>query len=82
MSNSTRPQLSMYVRERIKTLLVKGASVSEVVDELETENISTCRQTVWRLKRHIDIRGTIRPLPKSGHQLNLLHSQCNGLKTQ
>ena len=71
MSNSTRPQLSMYARERIKTLLVKGASVSEVVDELEKENISTCRQTVWRLKRHIDIHGTIMPLPKSGRPTKL-----------
>ena len=33
---------------------------------LEKEGIVTCRQTVWRLKRHINTFCSINPLPKSG----------------
>ena len=33
---------------------------------LSKEGIITCRQTVWRLERHINTYGTIVPLPKCG----------------
>ena len=29
-----------------------GAKVAETVEALEREGITTCRQTVWRLRRH------------------------------
>ena len=66
-----RPRLSMYSRERIKNLLSDGASTSDVVEKLQNENVFTCRQTVWRLKRHIDTHGTIKPLAKSGRPTKL-----------
>ena len=67
VSGSThRPQLSLYSRQRIRQLLSGGLSCSQVVEAMRKEGISTCRQTVWRLERHIKTYGTIEPLPKSG----------------
>ena len=65
------PRLSMYSRERIKVLLHDGASIAEIVDALKKEDIITCRQTVWRLQRHLDAHGSITPLPKSGRPTKL-----------
>ena len=65
------PRLSLYSRERIKVLLRDGASIAEIVDALKKEDIITCRQTVWRLQRHLDAHGSITPLPKSGRPTKL-----------
>lgn len=62
----SRPRLSSYARERIRQLLSGGSSCNDIVRVLEKEGITTCRQTVWRLEKHINTYGTIRPLPKSG----------------
>jgi transposase len=48
-----------------------GASVAQVVRTLKVEGIITCRQTVWRLQRHIVEHGTVDPLPKSGRPTKL-----------
>ena len=53
------PQLSVYARERIQNLLEQGLSCAYVLTTVKLEGISTCRQTVWRLKQHIQERGTI-----------------------
>ena len=67
-----RPRrLSMYARERIRQLLSGGLSCSQVVDVLKEEDIHTCRQSVWRLKRHINTHGTLMPLSKSGRPTKL-----------
>ena len=66
-----RPRLSMYARERVRILLSEGYLASEVVRILGLEGIDTCRQTVWRLERHIRVHGTIKPLPKSGRPTKL-----------
>ena len=68
MANSSslhrqRPRLSMYARERIRQLLSEGSTCVEVVTALRQEGIDTCRQTVWRLERHITVHGTVQPLP-------------------
>ena len=63
-----RPYLSMYARERICNLAKDGLGTTEILLRLRKENIPTCRQTVWRLQRHIAI---IKPLPKSGHPKKL-----------
>lgn len=68
---SQRPRLSLYARERIRRCLLEGKSVSVTVHVLESEGIDTCRQTVWRIRRHIRINGTIDPLPKSGRPTKL-----------
>ena len=67
-----RPQLSLYARERIQNLLDQGLSCADVVTTVKLEGISTCCQTVWRLKQHTQERGTIRPLPKSGRPTKLI----------
>ena len=59
MSGSRRPRLSMYARERVRQLLSGGYSCSDIVRVLSSEGITTCRQTVWRLERHINFHGTI-----------------------
>ena len=62
----SRPRLSLYARERIRQLLSGGRSYSEIVQILKSEGIVTCRQTVWRLEKHINAHDTIIPLPKPG----------------
>lgn len=63
-------RLSMYARERIHHLL-QGRSISATLRVLDNEGVSTCRQTVWRIRRHIHISGTAHPLPKSGRPTKL-----------
>ena len=55
-----------YAREKIRQLLSGGRSCSEIVQILKSEGIVTCRQTVWRLEKHINAHDTIIPLPKPG----------------
>ena len=66
-----RPRLSMYARERIRQLSSDGTSVAQMVEVLKEEGIATCRQTVWRLQRHIEEYGTVAPLHKSGRLTKL-----------
>jgi transposase len=61
----------MYARERVRQMLSEGSSCSEIVTALRLEGISTCRQTIWRLERHIRLYETIAPLPKSGRPTKL-----------
>ena len=66
-----RPQLLLYARERIRQLLSGGLTCTQIVEALQREGINTCRQTVWRLERHINTHGTIIPLRKSGRPTKL-----------
>ena len=66
-----RPRLSLYSRQRIKILLRDGATIAEIVDALKNEGILTCRQTVWRMKCHLEAHNSIEPLPKSGRPTKL-----------
>ena len=68
---TSRPRLSVYARERIRQLTRVRATVAEILDALRKEGICTCRQTVWRIQRHIEEYGTIEPLPKSGRPTKL-----------
>ena len=61
-----RPCLSLYARERIRKLTDGTSTVTDIV-----EGIITCRQTVWRIQRHIERHETIKPLPKSGRPTKL-----------
>ena len=74
-----RPRLSMYSRKRIQVLLQSGATIPDITDILKMEGIVTCRQTVWRMKRHIDLHRTLKPLPKSGRPTKL-NNNYNQLK--
>ena len=60
--------LSMYARECIQQLFLQGATIQQVMEVLSKEGIGACRQTVWRLKRHIHVNGSITPLSRSGRQ--------------
>lgn len=71
MTMTSRPRLSMYARERIRQLTREGATVTQVVKTLKREGVITCRQTVWRIQRHIEEYGSIEPLPKSGRPTKL-----------
>ena len=42
-----------------------------LVTALKREEIHTCRQTVWRLEKHILHYGTVSPLPKCGRPTKL-----------
>ena len=53
-------------------MLSEDMSHADIVSALRLEGISTCRQTVWRLDRHIRVNGTIDPLPKSGRPTKLI----------
>ena len=66
-----RPHLSMYARERIRQLLSGGSTCAEVVTALRQDGINTCRQTLWRLERHINAHETLKSLPKSGRLTKL-----------
>ena len=61
-----RNYLSMYARERIRQLFLQGATIPQVMEVLSNEGIEACRQTVWRLKRHIHVHGAVTPLSRSG----------------
>ena len=76
-----RPRLSMNARERTRQLLSGGSTCSEVVIALRQEGIDTCRQTVWRLERHIRAHGTINPLPKSGRPTKLTDVALQNIDT-
>lgn len=52
----------MYAQGHIGQLLSGGLSCSQVVHLMEDVDIRTCRQSVWRLKQHIN---TLMPLSKS-----------------
>ena len=66
-----RPRLSLYARERIRKLTDGTSTVTDIVEALKSEGIITCRQTVWRIQRHIERHETIQPLPKSGRPTKL-----------
>lgn len=66
-----RKYLSMYARLRIQQLLDECSTCTEVTNVLRREGIETSRQTVWRLERHIEMYGFVRPLPKSGRRTKL-----------
>ena len=69
-----RPRLTMYARERIRQMLSEGSTCREVATALSQEGIHTCRQTVWRLERHIKAHGSVLPLPKSGRPTKLTNT--------
>ena len=69
-----RPRLTMYARERIQQMLSEGSTCHEVATALSQEGIHTCRQTVWRLERHIKAHGSVLPLPKSGRPTKLTNT--------
>ena len=62
----SRPRLSMYARQHIRQLTNEDTSASKIVEALRQEGITTCRQTVWRIQRHIEDHSTVEPLHKSG----------------
>ena len=66
-----QPRLSMYAWERIRNMIKDGLGTTEILLSLRKENIETCRQTIWRLQRHIAMHDTINPLPMSGHPKKL-----------
>lgn len=61
-----RNYLSMYARECIRQIFLQGATIPQIMEVLSNEGIETCCQTVWRLKRHIHVHGTVTPLSRSG----------------
>ena len=61
----------MYARQRAMQLFEKQHNVSEVLIQLREEGITPCRQTLWRLRKHIENHGTFMPLPKSGQPCKL-----------
>lgn len=67
----TGKQLSLYARERMLALLSSGASIKEVLKELEKEGINPCRQTVWRFWCHYRKYGFLAPRPRSGRHTKL-----------
>ena len=78
----TRPRshLSLYARERIRQLTCGTGSTSDIVEALKTEGLLTCRQIVWRIQRHIEIYGTIQPLPKLGRPTKLTTSVLQSIE--
>ena len=66
-----RPRLTMYAREHIRQLLSGGLTCVDVVTALKQEGIDVCRQTAWRLEKHINVHGSILPLPNSGRPTKL-----------
>lgn len=52
-------------------MLSEELSHAEIVSVLRLEGITTFRQTVWRLEKHISEHGTIAPLLKSGRPTKL-----------
>ena len=75
-----RPRLFTYAKERIRQLTSKDATVVQIVEALELDGITTCRQTVWRIQRHIKEYGTINPLPKSGHPTKLSNNVLQSIE--
>ena len=69
--------LSSYARECIKILASKGASVLEILIALDKDGVVTYRQTVWRIIQHINLHGSIHPLPKSGRRTVLTNEVLN-----
>ena len=80
-TNERRPRLSTYARQRTRELLSEGLSCSEIVTALKQEGITTCRQTVWRLEKHIEVYGTISPLSKSGRPTKITSEALRRIDT-
>ena len=66
-----RKYLSMYARLQIQQLLDECSTCTEVTNILRREEIETSRQTVWHLERHIEMYGSVTPLPKRGRRTKL-----------
>ena len=62
---------STYARERMLALLSSGASIKNVLKELEKEGFRPCRQTVWRFWRHYRSYRCVAPRPRSGRSTKL-----------
>ena len=65
------PRLSLHARERVKTLMMQGKSINDIVQVLQQEGISVCRQTVWRFQKHYLEHHCIAPLQRSGRPTKL-----------
>lgn len=65
------PRLSLYARERIRSVMSEGGSVKMTMDALRAEGITPCRQTVWRFWGHYRTHGSISPLRSSGRPQKL-----------
>lgn len=65
------PRLSLYARERIRSLMSEGGSVKMTMDAFRAEGITPCRQTVWRFWGHYQTHGSISPLRSSGRPQKL-----------
>ena len=76
---ASRPRLSMYARQQ---LFAKEWSIADVLSELKKEGITPCRQTLWRLRQHIETHGTIHPLPKSGRPTLLTPTILRSIENQ
>jgi transposase len=61
----------MYARQRIRQLTNEDTSAAKIIEALRQEGITTCRQTVWRIQRHIEDHSTVEPLHKSGRPTKL-----------
>ena len=74
-------RLSLYARQRAKELMAQGASVKETMGCLHKKGIFSCRQTVWRFKRHYDQHGSIEPLRSSGRPTKLTNEVLQVIET-
>ena len=55
----------------MKTLMMQGKSINDIVQVLQQEGISVCRQTVWRFQKHYLEHHCIAPLQRSGRPTKL-----------
>lgn len=60
------PQTSEYVRLRMFALSQSGLKNKDIGLALQDENISVCRQTIWRFKKHFRKYGSIAAVRRSG----------------
>ena len=71
VSRSTMPRLSLHARERVKTLMMQGKSINDIVQVLQQKEISVCQQTVWRFQKHYLEHHCIAPLQRSDRPTKL-----------
>ena len=65
------PKLSSDLRGKVISQLFQGVSIKKILMSLEQQGVAVSRQTIWRLRKHVQTHGSTSPLPRSGRPTKL-----------
>ncbi len=68
---SSMPRLTIEQRLEVRFRIRSGQTDASIAGHFQKQGLKTCRQTIWRLRRHSEKHGHIKPLPTSGRPTKL-----------